>query len=378
MPTGGRPTFPPPVDASLDSILATAAALAATGFTVDLAVDLARRRRPHVAAYMVGIAMFAVATWALVAGLVAGWNGASYRTFFLFGAILNIPFLALGSVFLVVGPRAGHVFFLLTGALSAVAVTLTTTVPFQRELPSGGIPHDIFPPVDTFGPRLLAVIGGGLGASLLILLSLVSVFRFWRANRRIVYGNLLILAGTLAAAWRGTGLALGEAAGFAASLLVASTLIWAGYRTTRGARNASKPTPPRVFLAADSRTPEAREHVRSVLAAMEAAGMTTVFPGRDLEQWGEVGLGNADLMVRSLELAEGCQAVVVDLGHPPEAAGVEAGWAQAKGLPVVVATPEGRRIPRPLRGLATMEVYYVDPGDIVARVKEALEPRRRP
>jgi hypothetical protein len=54
-----------------------------------------------------------------------------------------------------------------------------------------------------------------------------------------VWGNLLIVGGTLAAASGGTGLALGESSAFAVSLLVAVTLIWAGYRVASGKRGAN-------------------------------------------------------------------------------------------------------------------------------------------
>jgi hypothetical protein len=178
--------------------------------------------------------MFAIATWALFIGVTFGWTGPIYRTFFLFGAVLNILFLALGSMFLVVGQRAGHIMTIAIGAFAAISVTLTLTVPFQQDLPDGGVPFDVF--ATGFGPRIFAAIGGGLGATILIVLALVSVFRFWKTNRRLVWGSLLIVAGTFAAAWGGTGLALGEAGGFALSLLFAVTLIWAGYRVAAGVR----------------------------------------------------------------------------------------------------------------------------------------------
>jgi len=218
----------------MDSALALIAAVAATLFSADLWRDYRGRPRPHVAAYGTGMTMFAVATWALFIGVTFGWTGPVYRTFFLFGAVLNILFLALGSMFLVVGRRAGHVMTIAVGAFAAISTTLTLTVPFQRELPDGGVPVDVFEA--GFGPRLFAAIGGGLGATILIVLALVSVFRFWKKSRRIVWGSLLILAGTFAAAWGGTGLAFGEAGGFAFSLLVAVTFIWAGYRVASGGR----------------------------------------------------------------------------------------------------------------------------------------------
>jgi hypothetical protein len=218
----------------MDAVLAVAAALAATAFTTDLGWRARNRRRPHLYAYAAGMGMFAVASWALVAGLVFGWSGAAYRTFFLFGAILNVPFLALGSMFLVAGKRAGHIMFLVCGAIAAISVTLTTTVPLAASLPRGGIPSDVFPPPSEFGPRLLAAITGGAGATILVGLALGSVFRFWKVNRRLVAGNGLIVAGVLAAASGGSFLAFGEGASFALSLLAAVSLIWWGYRVATG------------------------------------------------------------------------------------------------------------------------------------------------
>lgn len=221
----------------MDTVLALLAGLAATAFSLDLWMDYRRRPRPHIAAYATGMTMFAVATWAFFVGITYGWSGPTYRIFFLFGAVLNIPFLALGSMFLVVGKRAGHVMALLLAALTAISTTLTATVPFANPLPGSGVPEDIFE--SGFGPRLFAIIGGATGATILIVLAMVSVFRFWRKNRRIVWGNLLIVGGTFAAASGGTGLALGEGGAFALSLLVAVTLIWAGYRVASGSRSRS-------------------------------------------------------------------------------------------------------------------------------------------
>jgi len=222
----------------MDSALALLAALAATVFAVDLWVDYRQRPRPHIAAYATGMTMFAVATWAFFIGLSFGWTGPGYRTFYLFGAILNIPYLALGSMFLVVGRRSGHVMAVALGAFTAIATTLTATVPFANPLPESGVPHEIF--AEGFGPKLFAIIGGAAGATILVVLAVVSIARFWKKNRRIVWGNLLIVAGTLAAASGGTGLALGESSAFAVSLLAAVTLIWAGYKVASGGRASGK------------------------------------------------------------------------------------------------------------------------------------------
>jgi hypothetical protein len=222
----------------MDSVLAFVAALAATVFAVDLWLDYRKRPRPHIAAYGIGMTMFALATWAFFVGLTYGWTGPVYRIFYLFGAILNIPFLALGSMFLVVGKRSGHVMAIALGAFTAISVTLTATVPFANPLPTSGVPHEIF--AEGFGPRLFAIIGGAAGTTILVALAVVSILRFWQRDRRIVWGNLLIVAGTLAAASGGTGLALGESSAFAVSLLAAVSLIWAGYKVASGRRAPGK------------------------------------------------------------------------------------------------------------------------------------------
>ena len=220
----------------MDTTFSALAGAAATIFAADLWRGYRSRPRPHIAAYAIGMTMFALATWALFVGVTFGWSGGAYRTFFLFGAILNIPFLALGSMFLVVGRRSGHAMTIFLGALAAISTTLTLTVAFQHELPMGGVPHDIF--ATGFGPRLFAAIGSALGATILMVLAAVSLIRFWTRDRQLVWGNALILAGTGAAASGGTVLAFGEATWFALSLLVAVTLIWAGYRVASGRRPA--------------------------------------------------------------------------------------------------------------------------------------------
>lgn len=219
--------------------VAFVAAVVATLFFADLVWRYRSSPRPHTAAYTAGIGFFALATWALFVGTSTGWTSASYRTFFLFGAIINIPVLALASMFLVVGKRAGHAMLLLLFPFFAISIPMTVAQPFDAgPLPSGGVPggHELW--AEMFGPRLWAAIGGGMGATIIIVLALVSVVRFWNRNRRLVLGNAVIVAGILAASTGGTILAFGFDWGFSASLLVAATLIWTGFRIAVSARRA--------------------------------------------------------------------------------------------------------------------------------------------
>lgn len=227
----------------MDAPIAFFAAIAASIFSIDLWRNYARRPRPHVVAYAIGITMFALATWALFAALVWGWNPFYYRVFYLFGAVLNIPYLALGSMFLVGGKRAGHIMTILLGAFSAISVTLVATAPFLEDATfgHGEVPEKVF--ASGFGPRMFAAVGGGLGATILIVLAVVSIVRFRKTAPRVVWGSFLILLGTLAASTGGTSLAFGEAAWFSISLFLAATLIFAGYKVASGARRAEPQTP---------------------------------------------------------------------------------------------------------------------------------------
>lgn len=81
-------------------------------------------------AWSVSLAMFSVASLALLVGVVAGFSGPVFRTFYLFGALLNVPWLALGSVLINTRDRVTTV---VTGV-----VVLVTAVAFVRSLTGGG------------------------------------------------------------------------------------------------------------------------------------------------------------------------------------------------------------------------------------------------
>lgn len=355
----------------MDAALGVLGGLASTVFALDLIRDYRRSVRPHVAAYAAGIAMFAIATWAFVYGTAVGWNGVSYRTFFLFGAILNIPALALGSMFLVVGRRAGHIMTIAVGAIAAISITLTTTVPFENPLPEGGVPHGIFPPISAgFGPRLLAAVSASTAATILIVLSLVSVFRFWKSNRRIVVGNALILAGTVVASFQGTVLALGEESSVGLKLTVTATLLWLGYRVAKGARSVA-PSRATLVLLGPSTGTDTHDHAEQTIALLEAVGYEVFCPARDLEDWGSTDISPAALADETFRQIDQAAVVLVDL-HDGYGI-VMAGYAAARRIPVVVASPEGTRIPRPIRGIAGKEIYYADAEQLVQRLGESVK-----
>src|SRR5204863_3730087 len=85
---------------SLHLALAAAATLLALAFAFCTLERWLDRRKPHEAAWTAALFLFAAASLALWAGAAFGWNGLWFRVFYLFGAIVDVPYLALGTVYL--------------------------------------------------------------------------------------------------------------------------------------------------------------------------------------------------------------------------------------------------------------------------------------
>lgn len=103
------------------------------------------RRRPYVGLWSAAMLMYAVASFAVFIGVLSGWTAAGFRVYWLFGAILNVPFLAAGEVHLLSKSQAiprvvSLVLLVATGG--AVALILLADVPSAAlggHLPAGKV-----------------------------------------------------------------------------------------------------------------------------------------------------------------------------------------------------------------------------------------------
>ena len=82
------------------------AAVVATVFAWRLGARFARRRRAVEGHWTVALAMFAVASAAMFLGVARGWTAAEFRLYWLFGAVLNVPYLFLGELQLLIRRRS--------------------------------------------------------------------------------------------------------------------------------------------------------------------------------------------------------------------------------------------------------------------------------
>jgi len=74
------------------------AAAVSTVFAFLLLRQYSKKRKVQQLAWGVSMAMFALASFVVMYGTSQGWDPTSYKLFYLFGAMLNVPWLALGSV----------------------------------------------------------------------------------------------------------------------------------------------------------------------------------------------------------------------------------------------------------------------------------------
>ena len=204
-----------------------------------------RGRRRHEAAWTISLLLFAAGSAALWVGAAIGWGQWSFKAFYLFGAILNVPFLALGTVELLAGPTHGRRWSAIISLLGAFCAGLVVSAPLV-----GTIDPEVLPQgkeVFGIGPRIAAAVGSGAAAMVILGGALWSAWRLLRlraadrspADRsgltpgRLAAANLFIAAGTLILSAGGVlNSVVDEMNGFALSLVAGITVIFIGFLLT--------------------------------------------------------------------------------------------------------------------------------------------------
>ena len=213
--------------------LAFLATAIATVFAQATGVRFTRRRKPHERAWTIALALFALASAALATGASTGWDRGTFRAFYLLGAVLCVPWLALGTVYLLAGTKAGErtetTLILFTG----FAIGVMLSAPIHGTIaPDGGIPVG----KDHFGvlPRVLAGVASSFGATVILVGAVWSAIRFARSraegSSRLAAGNGLIALGTLVLSSGGLVQgAVGKDEAFALTLASGIAVIYAGF-----------------------------------------------------------------------------------------------------------------------------------------------------
>jgi hypothetical protein len=212
--------------------LAFVATAVSSLFAEATLVRYLRRRKPHELAWTIALAMFALASAALATGVSTGWDNGTFRAFYLLGAVLNVPWLALGTVYLLFGTKAGRRvqwgLVLFTGLAIGVMLSAPMTAVPRNSIPVGKDVFDVL-------PRVLAAAGSGLGALVIFGGAVYSAARFARdrstpGSARLAGANALIALGTIVLSSGGLVQGIvGHDEAFALSLAIGISVIYSGF-----------------------------------------------------------------------------------------------------------------------------------------------------
>ena len=238
---------------TLNTALAATSAIISVAFGLSTLDRWLRRRRPHELAWTVAMALFAIAALSLWWAEARGWSQDSFRMFFLFGAIVNVPWLGLGTVYLLAGPKVGRAVTYGLLVFSGFSAGVIVTAPMHgtinpRELPKGSEVFDAL-------PRILAAVGSSIPAMVIFFGALWSAYRVLRgatpaltasATRNVrsakllAVGNILIAAGAAILSASGTFSGrLGADRAFAITLTAGISVLFIGFLVASNATQSA-------------------------------------------------------------------------------------------------------------------------------------------
>jgi len=185
---------------------ALVAMVISAAFAATLWRQYRNRPRPYLLAWAVALAFYAIAALSEVLGAAGGWNGALYRIYYFFGAIILVGVLALGTIYLL-APRFSRPALwtlIVLGAFGLAAVV-------GAQLQAARLETHLVPNADTIAAQgglfnvlaiLMAALINIVGTVILVGGAAWSAFAAWRrggASSRVI-ANVLIAAGALTVA----------------------------------------------------------------------------------------------------------------------------------------------------------------------------------
>lgn len=192
-------------------------------FSARLAQQWAQRRRAHALAWAMSLFLFGLGHVAVLIGITRGWSAPTFGIYWLAGALLNVPFLAIGQLHLL--DRKRSVIWWTLAALAVVwNVSFTVTAGYDTAVLAAaqGVPAG------------QDVIGGSIAYALVrpmtYTFAIVVVGSAWSAWRTRTWSLLLIAVGTTVAA-AGSSL-IGSTADYLFPVLSAAgvTIMYLGFR----------------------------------------------------------------------------------------------------------------------------------------------------
>lgn len=219
------------------------ASLVSVVFAAALSRQWAQRRHLFQGLWTIALVMYALASFAMFLGVLDSWSAFEFRVYWLFGAVLNVPYLAVGEAYLLIKSRA--VLQVLLAALVA-ATALSTLVIMSADVNAAALKEALPLGKEVFGqgslayrlaqvfayPAYIFLLAGSVWSA--------SKMRRSPAMRDRSAGAMLIAVGaTVVAIGSGVGAGLGQPWLFAISLAVGVGIMFGGFLRASGARRGS-------------------------------------------------------------------------------------------------------------------------------------------
>ncbi len=198
-------------------------------FAGQLAKQWWARRRDHALAWAISLFLFGLGHLAVLVSIIAGWSAPTFGVYWLSGALLNVPFLAIGQLHLMDRRRSvlwwtfgglavvWSVVFTLTAGYDTATLDAATSIPAGKDVIGGSIAYALLRPMTyTFA---IVVLGS-----------------IWSAVRMRTWSLLLIALGTTVAA--GGSSVIGSGVDYLFPVLSATGvgLMYLGFRSVSAPR----------------------------------------------------------------------------------------------------------------------------------------------
>jgi hypothetical protein len=219
------------------------AALIGAVFAAMVLNQYRTRQRPYQAAWGVALLMFAVAAGFETIGIAGGWSAPTYKGYYLFGAVLNVGWLGVGTIYLLAPRVVGHVAAGVMAAFSLGALAGVLLAPVDPALLRSAVPAR--GAIGGSAP-VLALVSNLPGSVILIAGAAWSAWLAFRrrGNPGRVLGTALIAAGAFVVAGGHSyaqvrGAYVIQPAAEAAGIVI----MFAGYLAVESRRSVRRPEP---------------------------------------------------------------------------------------------------------------------------------------
>lgn len=204
---------------------------ASAAFAAAVLRQYLERRKPYQLAWGIALSMFSLASLALTVGVAGTWTPLGFKLYYLFGAVLNVPWLGLGTVLLQARAPLTRAYLAALALFSLAGVVLV----LAAQVGGDDLAGKVVPEGRAFLPpavRAMALVGNIAGTAVVVGGAAASglALRHRRELRPRFEGTLLIALGVLLAAAGGVFAFLSRSDQLATGLALGACAMFLGFR----------------------------------------------------------------------------------------------------------------------------------------------------